>query len=477
MNTFIKRLLLFSIGPIGGALISFITIPLTTYFISPKEYGKASMFTLFQTLLGTFLYLGMDQAYTREYHDVKNKRNLFHNALLIPLILGMSVLIFILFDIKTVSRLLFDQDTFWLASFLFGIMIVFMVVERFILLSIRMQEKALEYSVFNLLIKITILIFTLLFVLFIRKDFLAVVYSTAIGQVAGDLYLVIRYKDYFIQGGFYIDRKLIGRLLKFGLPLAIAASVASLLNSLGRLALRTWSVYYEIGIFTATLKVAAILSVIQTSFTSFWVPTAYRWYGENKEIQYYKVVSDSVLFFMSILFFFVLIFKQLIVWLLSPQYHEAVFLLGFLCLQPVMYTISETTTLGIVFSKKSYLNIWVSLLSITPSLLLNIVLVPVYGAIGASIATGVAYMVFFWGRSIFSNTNWTGFPLYKHFWISAIMFASALVNSFSIKNIVLLNVGMLGVALFAQLSTIKNMRAILLKKRKLQWDVSKPQLK
>lgn len=464
MNTFVKRLFLFSIGPIGGAVISFITIPLTTYFVTPKEYGKASMFVLMQTLLGTFLYLGIDQAYTREYHEVKNKRQLFKNALLIPFILGLGILFFIFFNSKTVSLILFDQESFSLACLLFGTMLLFMVVERFILLSVRMQEKALEYSVFNLLSKMIILICTLLFVLFIRRDFLAVVYATAIGQMAGDLYLMVRYRDYLLRDGFILDRKLLGRLMKFGLPLAIAASVASLLNSLGRLALRTWSDYSEIGIFTATLKVAAILSVIQSSFTSFWVPTAYRWYSEKKAMKYYKVVSDGVLLGMSFLFCIVLIFKQLIVWLLSPQYHDAIYLLGFLCLQPVMYTLSETTTLGIVFSKKSYLNIWVSLFSIAPSFLLNILLVPGYGAIGAAIATGVAYIVFFWGRSILSNRHWTGFSLNKHFWVIILMFGSALLNAFPLKNIVLVNIGIFLLVLFVQLSTIKKMKGSLLKK-------------
>lgn len=41
-----------------GALIGFITVPIITYFISPEEYGKSSMFTLAISILQLFVFLG-----------------------------------------------------------------------------------------------------------------------------------------------------------------------------------------------------------------------------------------------------------------------------------------------------------------------------------------------------------------------------------------------------------------------------------
>ncbi|MEH6867188.1 polysaccharide biosynthesis protein, partial [Priestia megaterium] len=69
------------------------------------------------------------------------------------------------------------------------------------------------------------------------------------------------------------------------------------------------------------------------------------------------------------LFVVILVFKDLIVYLLSPEYADARFLVAFLCLQPILYTVSETTCLGIVFSRKSYLGIWVGLIAIIPNII------------------------------------------------------------------------------------------------------------
>ncbi|TRZ36828.1 polysaccharide biosynthesis protein [Niallia circulans] len=466
MEKFIKKLVGFSLGPVIAAFIAFITIPITTYFIDPSEYGKASMFSLFQTMLGTFLYLGIDQSYAREYHSANNKLNLFQNAVLIPIIISIVGLIIILLFPTQTSLILFDSSQYILPSILFGIMVVAMVVERFILLSLRMQEKALEYSMLNILSKFSILVFTIIFVLFIRRDFLAVVFSTVLGQILADIYLLVRYRKLFSFKGFSIDKSLIKKMIHFGFPILIATSLSSVLNSFDRIALRTWSDFFQIGIFTATQKIAGVITVVQLSFTSFWVPTAYRWYEEGKEIRYFKIVSDSILFCMSILFVFVLIFKDIIIYVLSSGYSEAALIIAFLCLPPIIFTVSETTCLGIVFSRKSYLSIWVGVVAIIPNLIINFLLVPKYGALGAAIATAVSYVFFFITRTYFSNKNGMRFSTTKHNFVFFVLLIISFINIFEDTWVTFFNVGALLIVILTQYSTIKEFIK-LNKKRKI----------
>ncbi|PAD35123.1 lipopolysaccharide biosynthesis protein, partial [Terribacillus saccharophilus] len=428
MNNFVKRLIAFSAGPIIGAGISFITIPLTTYFISPEEYGKASLFVLFQMLFATIIYLGLDQSYTREYNESDNKKVLLQNALIIPLLLSLFLFLLIAIFHKNVSLLLFKSEIYTIPVLLFGIMIIFMVTERFILLSVRMEEKALEYSILNILVKFVTLIGTLVIVYFVRRDFLTVIYSATLGQIIGDMFLIIKYRDLLNFRHYKPDFSLKKNMLKFGLPILVAASITSLLNSLDRIFLRTYSDFYQLGIYTATLRIVATLNIVQNSFTSFWVPTAYRWHQSGKDIKYFKIVSDGILFVMSMLFMFIVTFKDFIVTLLSSEYIDAKFIVAFLCLQPIMYTVSETTCLGIVFSRKSYMNIWISLLSIIPNIVLNILLTPIYGAIGTAIATAVSYFVFFWGRTYFSRRTGLKFNVIKHLVVFCLVFVVCFIN-------------------------------------------------
>jgi len=90
-KTFLKRLAGFSIGPIVGAFIGFILVPIQTWLIDPSQLGKAAMYTMAFSLTSLFLNLGIDQAYVREYNAEKNKKNLFWNSFLIPFVFSISM--------------------------------------------------------------------------------------------------------------------------------------------------------------------------------------------------------------------------------------------------------------------------------------------------------------------------------------------------------------------------------------------------
>ena len=67
MDGLIRKLGQFSVGPIAGALIGLITVPVITYFISPEEYGKSSMFTLAITILQMFVFLVWIRHMSRDF--------------------------------------------------------------------------------------------------------------------------------------------------------------------------------------------------------------------------------------------------------------------------------------------------------------------------------------------------------------------------------------------------------------------------
>ncbi|WP_270275988.1 lipopolysaccharide biosynthesis protein [Enterococcus casseliflavus] len=470
MKRFLSKLAGFAMGPIIGALISFLTVPITTYFINPSEFGKASMFTVIQSLIVSVIYLGIDQAYTREYNRIESKKKVFQNALIIPLFLSIFFFVGTVIFQKQFSRLLFSDDKYGYISILFGIMIIFSVLERFIILSIRMSERAFEYSVFSISIKLFIFAFTFIIIMIFRRDFLAVVFSTVFGQMFADLILFYRYRDLLKVDTSLFDRELIQGLVKFGLPLIIAASLSNLLNTAGRFFLRGYSTYHDLGIYTAALKISNMLQIIQTAFTSFWVPTAYRWHQEKRDMKNFSFISDCLLLVLTFGFFFILFAKKYIVLILSSEYLDAQYVTGLLALTPILYTLSETSTLGIVFSGKSYYNIWVSVFAIIPNLVLNYLLVPKYGTIGAGIASATAYVAFCFARTYFSRKCGFSINFNKQIIVISIFFIAACLNSFYNTYISYLTGVLFLIAIVIQRETFKNIYEI--KKDPSQWDFS-----
>lgn len=406
---FLKRFLGFSIGPLVSALIGFITVPITTYLVSPGDFGKSAMYTMGYSISSLFIFLGLDQAFVREYNEQNNKKNLFWNSLIIPLIFSIILGIIYIMFYKPVSKLMFNNVEKYIIIIL-AFSLPFAVIDRFSLLVIRMKEKAKLYSLFNIFNKLFVLVITIPYLKFIDNSFKGIINASFISLI-----LICLLELWFVReewkAKFYIDKKLLNDLFKFGLPLIPTSIITWFFSSMDRIALRQWSSFEEIGLYSAAFKIVMVLGIVQQAFSTFWAPTAFRWHKEDVANNKYIEVSNILMVSMTILFSFIVVFKDIIIKVLSSNYVSASNVVPFLLFLPIMYTVSETTTLGISFSKKTSYNILISFVAAVTNYVGNSLLVPEFGALGASISTGISYIVFFWMRTLISRRLWFNFDL------------------------------------------------------------------
>lgn len=460
MKRFLNRLLGFSLGPILGAIISFILVPLLTEFISTAEYGRASLFNTLITVIPFYIFVGLDQAYTREYQAAKDKRQLLQNAAVLPLILGIGLILVAIIFGGPLSNWLFNDAQYGHIVVLGGVWVLATILERFFLLSIRMQEQAFTFSLYNLVLKINVFVVSMLFIFIGWRDFRVVVYGLLIGQLIGDVVLFWNLRSLFDISYFQIDKDLLMRMLKFGIPIMIAVNLTNSLSAVDNLFLKAYRSLEELGIYSVAVRIMAVIGIVRTAFTSFWVPTAYRWYEEGKEIRYYKFISEAVLFILTGMFFGMLLFKSWIVLIVNQSYADVQYLLGLMAFPHIMYTLSETTNLGIVFSRKTHFNIFVSIAAFIPSILLNIILTPRFGYIGAATASMVAYLMFYFARTYFSNKLGFGFSQKKQTLSILLMTIAALINAVDLDYGIWITLGLGLLCLFVQFSTVRQVLEI-----------------
>lgn len=438
MNTYIKKLFGFSLGPIFGAFLSFITIPLITYFISPDEYGRVSMFTLCQSVLGMLVYLGTDQSFIKFYNDEESKSKLFFNSIFPALFTSLILIVLMWCFKRSLSDFLFgvpDEDLCVLSLIVY---LPFCVLERFISVNTRMLEKSVKYSFFSVLIKALVLLFSIVLLSSYQKSFRSVIYATVIAQISGSIIICfLSLKDINIKE-FSIDCSLIKRLIAFGLPLVPATIVGWLLNSIDKIMIRNECGYEQLGLYSAALKIVSVLAIVQTCFASFWSPVAFRWNKENKPVKTFEIVGNILSFIMVLMLLGILLFKYIIIRILSPEYINSVDILPFLLLYPIMYTISEVTVVGIYFTGKSYTTVIIAICSCVVNFGMNYLLIPIYGASGAAIATGLSYIMFFWLRTMISRKIWRKFSITRYMIYTCLLVIVCLLNTLIHNNFVYL---------------------------------------
>lgn len=431
----LKSFFSFSIGNWLGIIVGIISTPILTRVLTPDQLGKASMFTLALNILMLFIIFGTDQAFVRFFYEEKEKsRNkLLFNVLKIPLLIYLitSIVMIILSD--RFSIFLFEEINSKLIYVLI-IALFFNLLKRYSLLVIRMQQRGLTFSLLNLFLKLISLLFLLVFFKLLGNKYEIRVYSQIVAIAIVAITAVILGKKTW---GFFNlkDIKLKNNMkdiFLYSYPLLFTALITWLFQSFDKIAIRQWSTYNQLGLYTAAYKIVAILNIIKNSFTTFWTPTKLEKYHEDKDnTSFFKNIYKMIFLAMMIIGVCTIMFKEAIIYLLGSDYKTASIIMPFLVFMPIMYTISETTVIGISFKKKPKWHILIAVVSCIVNIVGNYILVPHLGAKGAAISTGLSYIVFFTMRTLISLRFYkVNYNLKKSFLLIFLLVLYALHSTF-----------------------------------------------
>jgi O-antigen/teichoic acid export membrane protein len=270
-----------------------------------------------------------------------------------------------------------------------------------------MQERAWTYSAILVFRQASCLGFTLLFLKLFSRDYLtlisASVLSIALSSVAG-IYFSRSY--WFSPWRDVFDKVSLRPLLRFGLPLVPASIMMWVLNGMDKIALRHWGTFQDLGIYSAGFKIVGVLSIVNMAFSTFWAPVSYRWFEAGVSVHRFDKVAKYLALSLTVLAISLTLSRDYIVLLLGPNYQAASDLVPFLMFVPIMYLLSEVTGIGIGFARRSEFHLLASGAAAFSNLIGNWILVPLYGAMGASIATAISYIIFMVLKSVVGSLLW-----------------------------------------------------------------------
>lgn len=405
-NNLFKKFLSFSYGSVIGLFIGILTTVIQTRLLTPDEFGKASMFLLALNVFMILVVFGTDQTFVRFFYeeDLKKRGGLLYNSIKIPLFIAVLLGLILLLNYKTLSLFLFGEEMF-IVIFMLVVGIITQSLMRFSILVIRMQQKGNLFSIIEILKRAFQLVFLVLIYFIIGEQFEIIVYSTIITFLMLSVFAILKEKKYWSIANLKVKKLKHSNLdiLKYSYPLMFTTLITWLFQSFDRIALRQWSDFEELGFYAAAFKIVALLTVVQTAFSTFWSPVVYeKFENDPGDKKFFSKTSNIIAFSMFLIAILTIMLKDIAIMLLGSQFTEASLILPFLVFMPLMYTISETTVIGINFYKKPNWHIFIATVSCMVNILGNWLLVPLYGGLGAAVSTAFSYIIFFSLRTMIS---------------------------------------------------------------------------
>jgi len=404
MRRLARHSAVYGIGGLVSRILATLLLPLYTHYLPPNAYGRVEIITAATAVLAIVLQLGIASAFFRFYFDAREhdeKLTVVRTSFWFTMATATVGLVLGLAFAGPISHWLGLGHQPWLVRA--GAVGLWAQTNYQQLTALfRVEERSTAYaiaSVANVLVTVAAMVV-----------FVAVFHWGAIGLVVGNftgtlvVYVaLVAYRTE--QLGLEFDRELFRRMQRFGMPLVPSALALWAINFVDREFISWYKGNAEVGVYSAAVKIASVITFVMIAFRTAWPAFAYSIEDDREAKRTYSFVLTYLLAFAS---WAALGLGALAPWwtrlLTASEYQRAEKGIALLAFAGAVYAGYTVLAIGSGRARKTQLNWVVTGAGAAVNVALNFWLVPAYGMVGAAISTAAAYVVLFAGMTLYAQS-------------------------------------------------------------------------
>ncbi len=382
-----KNTFIFFLGNFGSKIISFLMVPLYTGVLSKEQYGVVDLASTICMVAVPFLFLNIWESVLRFPLDKDSDIGTIMSATFIVFAFSIlpAGLLYLFTSLYSKVALCSWYILFYTISF--GMCQVFLCY-------LRGREFLVRYAIGSIIQSFSIAFFNILFLvvfkLGIRGYFISYITSYSI---------VIIYV--FLFGGVFeilknlrIDRKLTVEMVKYSTVLIPNSFMWWIMNSADRIMVTELRGVEENGVYAVSYKLPTIITVITSIFNQAYSYSAIKNDNDDDRENYNNMIFDA--FFTFVIFagmILLLVLKVFMAVYVPPDYFASWEYSQPLIIGSVIMSIGTYLSAFYVVNKDGGGFTLSALTGALINLVCNMIFIPLWGAMGASIATCLSYFV------------------------------------------------------------------------------------
>jgi O-antigen/teichoic acid export membrane protein len=391
----IRHSCIYGITNILNKAIGLVLIPLYTRYLTPGDYGILEIFTVSASFVLIVMQLGMGSALFRSF---LYKENAQKKVLISSSFYFLTFASFLLFVILWIFSDLFSSIIFKSLEYVNILKLVFLTsflnnIGTIALAKLRIESASLKYSIIAISKFSLQLLLSIYFVAVLKRGIEGIIIAGVItAGVSGVIFIGLLIKDL----GFIFSKEEIKDMLGFGLPLVPAGIAASLLTMADRFFLKFYSTPYELGIYSVGYKFGMIIVLITGAFQTAWPTVMFSIAKDKRANFFYARVLTYFLFIISFIVLGLSIFSKEILKIFTvPEFYEAYKVIPLIAISYALSGGYFVTAVGFNLKKKTHYQALTVIVGAGINIILNFILIPPYGMMGAAFATLISYLFIF----------------------------------------------------------------------------------
>ena len=382
----------YAIGNIGSKLITFLMVPLYTYFVHDTgDFGYYDVCLTVCLLLLPFFTLQLRDGAFRFLLDCDDETQRRRIVSFVARTMASSLVITLL--VAIVLALFTDIQHLGYAV---GLLIAMSLQEVYSQV-FRGLGNNRAFVMVGILSALGIGVFSVIFVAYlhwgIRGIFLANIIARllALVLVEAKVRLITRHTSWNIRIGK------VGRdIIRYTLPLLPGSLCWWLTGSSDRLFVTHFLGLDVNGVYAVAIRFTGIINTLAIIFYQAWQETAILQYHSPDRDRFFSRMFNSYIFLLGIILVgYVFLLKVNYGWLVAPQYHQSLNYIYPLGLSAVLFALSAFFDMGYQCAKDTSRTLPAIVLSAVINVILNFMLIKPLGVYGVILTQVITYTVLF----------------------------------------------------------------------------------
>lgn len=413
-----KETIIYTATDIVGKAMSFILLPIVSYYMPPSELGIATNFAVFTQLVILLAGLAVVNSLPYFFYEQDRQENnlLVSNLLVLCGALSVALIIITLF----LSQYVYDYLQLDLKIQLLSIFFVLgNLITQTNLVLLRLENRAKQFAYLQVTQIVLHTLLVVLFVIILRGGGVGKIYAEVIAfSLIGLLHLGILYRKGYLKVQF--EMRWIKTLLKFGVPLLPHSVSFWLKGGMDKVFITTYCGLQFNGLYSMALSISSIFTMLVNSFFSAYTPYLQKLLSQtNQEEAFemkYRIVRQT--YMLCFLFFFIALLALAGAWvifeyLIDNKYRLAFNYMPLIILANYVYLTYNFTIQYIYKVKKTLAMGIITFIGSIGQMVLSYWLIQIYGVMGAIYSFLIGNIIISVGIAIYSYIvfpmPWLGF--------------------------------------------------------------------
>ncbi len=389
----------YSIGNFIIRSVSFILLPLYSNLLSTSEFGNYALLISLYAIAGVLYQSGMQNSLTKFYLgdvNIEQRKKVFSSIFNSIIILGILLTCISLIFSKWISKLILNTPQYDKLISLVFITLLVDTLSYFALHLLKTKEKVSKVVFLSCISALVNLLLNILFCYHLQMS----VEGIFLAQLLSSLVLlIILLPSILPEMQISIDKVLLKKMFLFSLPFVIGGVFSAAVDVSDRFILNFFTTKEEVGIYSLSYKIATVMNVFIISYKTAWIPRALNVYNGRNYSEVFgntfkKLISISLVIILIVTLFSPYLFqiKLFNVNILNKNYEAGLVILPYILFGYLFSGLAAFYSLFPFVSSKSYYFLYSDLIAFLVNLILNFILIPILGMMGAAVATTFAFI-------------------------------------------------------------------------------------